>query len=176
MGDAPASSCENMADSKPFEIAIVGGGIVGVTLAAGLVRRNIKVRLYEQQNNFREIGAGIGFTVNTIGCMQQINPVVAESLRDGGAVLNGAFRYLDGYFQPDPSDPNVQKRLYKLDVGDKGWETVRRDLFLLELVKRLPKEIFRMSSRLAHVEQQGKDGKVMMRFEDGTVETADARK
>lgn len=158
----------------PFEIAIVGGGIVGVTLAAGLVRRNIKVKLFEQARNFTESGAGIGFTASTVRCMQQINPDIVTSLREGGAVPNGAFRYLDGYSRLDPNDPDYEKPLFHLDAGEKGWETVRRDLFLLELVKKLPVEIFRLESRLSHVEQEGPDGKVILTFTDGSSYSADA--
>ena len=46
-GKATAS----MATSKPT-IAIVGGGISGVTLAVALLRRNIDVQLYEQAHAF----------------------------------------------------------------------------------------------------------------------------
>jgi salicylate hydroxylase len=33
--------------SKPFNIAIVGGGISGLTLAIGLLRHNIPITIYE---------------------------------------------------------------------------------------------------------------------------------
>lgn len=33
--------------SKPFNIAIVGGGISGLTLAIGLLERNIPITIYE---------------------------------------------------------------------------------------------------------------------------------
>lgn len=163
-----------MADDNPFDIAIVGGGIVGVTLAAGLYHRGIKVKLFEQAQGFREVGAGIGFTANTIRCMQEINPIVTEGLRAAGSAPNDAYTYLDAYYS-DPNDANFQKDLGILNAGPKGWETVRRDLFVMEMVKRLPQDIFQLNSRLAHVEQQGGNGKVVMKFEDGTVEEVDAR-
>jgi salicylate hydroxylase len=114
-----------IAKGEPIEIAIVGGGIVGVVLAAGLVHRNIRVKLYEQARNFSEIGAGIGFTANTVRCMEQINPSVVTALRSGGAVNpsldehdpNAYFRYLDGCTQHDQDDPAYQKPLFKLDAG-----------------------------------------------------------
>jgi len=37
-------------------IAIVGGGISGLVLAIGLVKRNISVQIYEQAKSFGEIG------------------------------------------------------------------------------------------------------------------------
>ncbi len=45
---------------KPFEIAIIGGGITGITLAIALCKRNIRCAIYEQASAFGEIGAGVG--------------------------------------------------------------------------------------------------------------------
>lgn len=38
-----------------FQIAIVGGGICGVTLALGLLARGVDVRIYEKAKSFGEI-------------------------------------------------------------------------------------------------------------------------
>ena len=50
--------------SSKFTIAIVGGGIAGVTLAIALCRLNpkkdIKIDIYEGAHAFTEIGAGVG--------------------------------------------------------------------------------------------------------------------
>lgn len=173
-----------MSGEPAYELAIVGGGIVGVTLAAGLVHRNIKVKLFEQARNFSEIGAGIGFTANTVRCMQQINPAIVEALRGGGAVHastdskdpNAYFRYLDGYLQLDANDTSYQQPLYQLDAGPRGWETVRRDLFLMELVKKLPEDTFQLKTKLEHLEQAGPEGKVILKFVDGSTYSADAGK
>ena len=37
-----------MSDDAPFEVAIVGGGIAGLTLAIGLLHRNIVFKIYER--------------------------------------------------------------------------------------------------------------------------------
>ncbi|KXT00024.1 hypothetical protein AC578_4845 [Pseudocercospora eumusae] len=158
----------------PFEVAIVGGGIVGATLAAGLLHRNIKFTIFEQARQIGEIGVGIGFTANTVRCMQKMNPEIVTCLRDAGAVPNDAFRYLDGYTQLDPSDSTIQEPLYMLDAGPMGWETVRRDLFLMQLVKRLPPDRIQLNKRLVHVERDGAGGKVALSFADGSTYSADA--
>lgn len=173
---------EMIAKEEPIEIAIVGGGIVGVVLATGLVQRNIRVKIYEQARNFGEIGVGIGFTANTVRCMEQINPAVVTALRGGGAVNpsldehdpNSYFRYLDGCTQNGQDDPTYQELLFKLDAGYKGWETVRRDHFLMELVKKLPQEAVQLRTRLDHVEEREIDDKILLKFVDGTTATADA--
>lgn len=45
-------------------IAIIGGGIGGLTAALALVRRGIDVEVYEQANELREIGAGVQVSAN----------------------------------------------------------------------------------------------------------------
>ncbi|KAB8231151.1 hypothetical protein ETB97_008503 [Aspergillus alliaceus] len=164
------------------EIAIVGGGIVGLVLAAGLTRRGVKVQLFEQARNFREIGAGIGFTRNTVGCMEKINPGVVRALRSGGAVNvsldqqdpKSYLRWIDGYGQQQENDPMYQKPLLKLDAGVKGWETVRRDQFLDDLVKVIPEGVVHLQKRLDTIEDNEDADKVVLNFTDGTRAEADA--
>ncbi|KAE8141919.1 hypothetical protein BDV38DRAFT_295728 [Aspergillus pseudotamarii] len=164
------------------EIAIVGGGIVGLVLAAGLTRRGVQVKLYEQARNFREIGAGIGFTKNTVGCMEKINPAVVTALRSGGAVNvsldqqdpKSYLRWIDGYGQQREDDPMYQKPLLKLDAGVKGWETVRRDQFLEDLVKVIPEGVVHLRKRLETIDDNENAEKVYLNFTDGTRAEADA--
>jgi salicylate hydroxylase len=42
--------------NKPFSVAIVGGGIGGLTLALGLLQQRVPVTLYEAASKFGEIG------------------------------------------------------------------------------------------------------------------------
>ena len=59
-------------DDQPVEVAIVGGGIIGLVLALGLIKRNVRVKIYEQARIFREIGAGVAFTANAVRCLGMI--------------------------------------------------------------------------------------------------------
>lgn len=167
---------------EPMELAIVGGGIVGLVLALGLVRQNIKVKVYEQARNFRELGVGIAFTAATVKCMELINPTVVKALRYNAVNLsideknpNSYLRWLDGYNQPRSDDPSYQKRLCDIDAGYKGWEGVRRDHFLEAMYKSLPSGIVQFQKRLDGLEQPD-DGKITLRFVDGTEAQADAGK
>lgn len=46
------------------KIAIIGGGIGGLTAALALIRRGIDVEVYEQAHELRELGAGVQISAN----------------------------------------------------------------------------------------------------------------
>lgn len=187
--DSPYNSSGSESDSstvqkspQQLEVAVIGGGIIGMILAAGLTRQGIKFTLYEQARNFRELGAGIGFTRNTVKCMELINPDIVTALRDAGAVNvsidpvdpNAYFRWVDGYTQHKIDDPSYQKLLCKLDAGPLGWEIVRRDHFLENLNKLIPDHAVRLRHRVVSIEQPDSGGQLTLTFADGTNAHADA--
>ena len=63
---------------KPYNIAIVGGGIAGLTLTIGLLRKSIPVTVYEAAARFGEIGAGVAFDPNAVRAMTLIDPKIKE--------------------------------------------------------------------------------------------------
>ncbi|KAK4171336.1 hypothetical protein QBC36DRAFT_367158 [Triangularia setosa] len=76
---------------RPFQIAIIGGGIAGLSTALFLHHfcppGSIKINIYEQAEQYREIGAGINLGVNAtkllhqIGLGDQINAIAGS--KDG---------------------------------------------------------------------------------------------
>jgi salicylate hydroxylase len=102
-----------MTSSKPFTVAVIGGGIAGVTLAIALLARNIDVNLYERGADFKEIGAGIGLGTNTIKAMTICNPVIKKAF-DKVATSSGVpgketvwFDFLDGVQQEPGLEPKA---------------------------------------------------------------------
>lgn len=168
---------------RPIEIAIVGGGIIGLCLTAGLIKQNVKVKVYEQAKGFREIGAGMAFTANAIRCMGLMNQDIVSALRSGGSVAtsldendpNDYLRWIDGYGKRRKDDPSYQQLLFKIDAGYKGFEGTRRDMFLEALVKVIPEEVVELKKRLDTIEEKA-DGRVQLKFTDGTSAEADAGK
>lgn len=163
---------------QPVEIAIVGGGIIGLVLALGLIKRGVQVKIYEQAGSLREIGAGVAFTANAVQCMGKIHSGIVKCLR-AVATANGDadnpndwLRYVDGYHQYS-DDPREEKLLFKLYAGYRGFEGCHRAHFLSELVKIIPEGTVEFRKRLDTIIQ--KEGEnVELYFADGTTAQADA--
>lgn len=66
-----------MADCSPC-IAIIGGGLAGLTLSIGLTRHGIKHKIYEAASTFAEIGAGIAMGPNAIGALTLIDQRIRD--------------------------------------------------------------------------------------------------
>lgn len=166
----------------PLEVAIIGGGIVGMVLANGLVRQNVQVQVFEQAKSFREIGAGIAFTANAQRCMELIHPAIRGAFRSGGSCAtsndsenpNDCLRWIDGYNQRSNQDPNYEKMLFKIDAGYRGFEGCRRDQFLEALVNITPPGVVQLKKRLSAITEVGEAKKLLMTFVDGTTAEADA--
>ncbi|TGO55111.1 hypothetical protein BCON_0096g00040 [Botryotinia convoluta] len=62
-------------------IAIVGGGIAGITLALGLVNRGISCKIHERGHIFSEIGAGVTFAPNSICAIEACDPSVSTAFK-----------------------------------------------------------------------------------------------
>jgi len=52
------------AHCDPLKIAVIGGGIGGLTAALALMRHGIDVEVYEQSTELKEIGAGVQISAN----------------------------------------------------------------------------------------------------------------
>ena len=60
------------------DVAIVGGGIGGLTLATSLLRQSISVQVFEQDTELREIGAGIAIGGNATRLLQRLGVDLAQ--------------------------------------------------------------------------------------------------
>ena len=66
-----------MTELSPI-IAIIGGGLAGLTLSIGLTRHGIKHKIYEAAAEFSEIGAGIAMGPNAIGALTLIDQRIRD--------------------------------------------------------------------------------------------------
>lgn len=167
------------ATKKDFQIAIIGGGIAGLTLAIALQHRGIDVAIYEQAPKFGEIGAGVSFSPNAVQAMKICHDGIYQSFekvctRNQWPEKEKVwFDFLDAYGE---EGEQLQRSTLKFVVTNSlGQNGVHRATFLDELVKLVPEGIAHFGKRLKSLEQSGDGkGKCRMTFEDGSSAEADA--
>jgi salicylate hydroxylase len=161
-----------MSQPKQFEVAIIGGGIAGLTLAIALHQRAIPVTIYEQAPAFGEIGAGVSFSPNAVQAMDVCDQGITEAYNKvctknmWPSKQKVWFDYLDGHAgSTDKAAFTISNQL--------GQNGVHRARFLDNLVKLLPSELARFGKRLSTITTLA-DGRQEMTFEDGSRAHADA--
>lgn len=163
--------------TKPFDIAIIGGGIAGLTLAISLLKFNVPVTLYESAPKFGEIGAGVGFGPNAARALEGIDPRMTEVFRKL-ATPNQWESKKDKWFTCRVGDERK-----KMPAGKKVGQTVfempytmeserggfHRAHFLDEMVKMVPESMSKFGKKLVNL-STAKDGSgdAVLHFEDGT--------
>jgi salicylate hydroxylase len=162
--------------SDILDIAIVGGGIAGLTLAIALARSGAKIRIYEQARSFREIGTGIGFSPNAERAMHLVDSRIHAGFRKITTQnASNWFPYVDGFGERGEDARLAElKVVFQLDCGERGLEGYTRSEFIDELVKIIPEGIVEFRKRLSSIVEKGHDEKLVLKFEDGTTAEADA--
>ncbi|ROW12027.1 hypothetical protein VPNG_05280 [Cytospora leucostoma] len=170
---------KNEADGQkyPLDIAVIGGGIIGVMVALGLLHRGFHVTVYERAAALPEIGAAFAFTGVARECMVRLNPIVLAALsRVGEANKNPMNRYWDG-FNPktkEQAENEEESLLFRLSARDLDYWGCLRSSLLCQMVDELPTGIVQFSKQLeSYVDVEAND-KVLLRFVDGTTAEADA--
>jgi salicylate hydroxylase len=163
-----------MSTPKP-NYAIIGEGIAGLALGVALHKRNISVTIYEAAAHFGEIGAGVAFTRNAVEAMQICDSGVYEAFSK--VITNNQwpskqkvwFDFLDGMNKTT----GHQEAEFTI-LSEVGMNGVHRAAFLDEMVKLVEGEgIAQFGKRLEEIEE-GSNGKLSMKFKDGTTAVADA--
>ena len=149
-----------------MRVAVIGGGIGGLSAALALLKTGCDVHVYEQAAKFGEIGAGIQIAPNASRLLQRLGLGAAL---DAWGVRPGAVhqrRWDDGRtLQRAPLGPEIE-----VAFGAPYYHFHRGDLAAL-LAAALPPERAHAGHRLAGIEE--KDGRAIARFENGVSAEAD---
>lgn len=167
---------------KPFNVAIIGGGISGLTLAIGLLQHNIPLTIYESAPRFGEIGAGVALGPNAALAMSLISPKIHaafEKCKTANQWPSKAGTWFtirvgdarkgdkDGYVR---EGVKVGDALFDVEFGnDRGRGGVYRAHFLDELVKEIPEGVAQFGKKLVNLSRvDDGSGDVVCHFADGT--------
>ena len=164
-----------MSNNKAISIAIVGGGISGVTLGIALIQRGVNVQIFEQAKKFGEIGAGVAFNPAATRAMKLCSDDVYHAFEQVATRNQWEdkkttwFDWVDGF-----NDEEVGKEEYCFSIKNEfGANAVHRAHFLDKLVHAVPEGVTHFNKHLDTIEEQS-SGELTLRFHDGTSATADA--
>jgi len=147
-------------------IAIVGGGIGGLTLAIALRRRGLDADIYEQTPELREVGAAVALSANATRFYEQfgLGPQLASCAFEVEALV-----YRDGrtgrVVGKHPVSPSYRDRF-----GGPYYGIHRPDLQAI-LSSAVGLERIRLSKRLVGIDDAG--ARASLRFDDGSTAEAD---
>ena len=85
------------------------------------------------------------------------------------------FLWVDGYTSNGTDLEDVRETLiYKMYLGERGFEGCHRADLLDELVKMIPEGKVKFNKNLESVVDRGDGEQLLLKFRDGALETADA--
>lgn len=163
-------------NTPKFHIAIVGGGIAGITLAIALMKHNISCAIYEQGHAFSEIGAGVAFGPNAVSAMKICDKSIHAAFEKVAthnqwlSKKNVYFDFIDGTTK---STAELPATIFSL-TNEQGANSVHRADFMEEMAKLVPGEMAHFRKRLESIAEDPDTGKLRLKFYDGTVAEADA--
>ncbi|RFU30512.1 hypothetical protein B7463_g5830, partial [Scytalidium lignicola] len=166
------SATPHLQSPLDFHVAIIGGGIGGLTTALSLAYHcpGISISIYEQAPVYKEIGAGIGISVNAtrilhrIGVGPAVNAISGE--RDGIHRSNRRFDNGADIVTIEAMDDSDDPAIRQLSV--------HRAEFLDVLLKEVQEKkiaTLHADKRAIRVEETN-DKEVTITFEDTTTSTA----
>lgn len=158
----------------PFQVAIIGGGLCGLSLAIALRKRSIDYKIYEARSSFTELGAGINIGPNTLQAFRLIDPSLGEALQT--IWCRNPPGKEDIWMQVRLGAPSEQYEdahlVTDLLAPPTGNVTVQRNALLQILAERAGYHHAVFDKKLAEY-SHAQDG-VVLKFTDGSEERASA--
>jgi 2-polyprenyl-6-methoxyphenol hydroxylase-like FAD-dependent oxidoreductase len=149
-----------------LQVAVIGGGIGGLSAALAMLQAGCDVHVYEQATQFGEIGAGIQISPNASRLLHRLGLKHAMHASGVRPLAVHQRRWDDGRtLQRAPLGPEVEAAF-----GAPYYHFHRGDLAAL-LAAALPPERAHAGHRLVGIEE--KTARVIARFENGVSAEAD---
>ena len=146
------------------KIAIIGGGIGGLTAAVALARRGLAAEVYEQAPALEEVGAGVGLWPNAMAAFEPIG-LSGKVAQLAATVGRQGIRRPDGTWLMSIPDELMAKR------WGAGVVTVHRAELQQLLAAELDPAVIHLGARCTGFEDSGQA--VIARFADGRQVQAD---
>ncbi|VDB99848.1 unnamed protein product [Peniophora sp. CBMAI 1063] len=162
---------------KDFSLAIVGGGICGLTLAIALAKAGIPSNVFEAAHKYGEIGAGIGVGCNAVRVLEELGLA-----RDVAAKSESSSDSADG------SGHHAAMKSFKFVRGEAPHEIIfdypegptdeglglHRASFLEALAGNIDRSMIteHFKKRCTSIQKMG-SGRTLLVFSDGTTHETD---
>src|SRR3954452_9220442 len=152
-------------DIKDLKIAVVGAGYGGAAAAKGLSLLGADVTVYEQANEIREVGAGIGLRPSTMDRFRR------WGIFDAIAAVSSPSDYFE--ILTATGDPILKEPWPGMDDHDIPTHThlIHRGDFIDALLGVLPAGMVRLGHKLEAVEDRGE--RSLLTFAGGATVEAD---
>lgn len=148
-----------------MKVAIAGGGIAGLALAAGLYRKHkhIDLHIYEAVPSYKDVGAGLALHMNAIKAMTLIGPEVRKAYFDKASDMGEEDHEIstEVILAQGPNQGELVAELGKA----KGRKSISRADLLDGLLELLPEGCISFGKRLKRIQEDGEG--VLLEFEDG---------
>jgi salicylate hydroxylase len=152
--------------ARILRVAIIGGGIGGLTAAIALHRRGIKVTVYEQQPELSEIGAGLNLSPNALKAFRALD-LEAEVAAIG---FESDYQVIRSWHSGRIISKQPRKGDFTTRYGAAHLTLHRADL-LNVLGRALPERVVQLGARCVAVESTPRSARA--RFADGSEIEAD---
>jgi 2-polyprenyl-6-methoxyphenol hydroxylase-like FAD-dependent oxidoreductase len=146
------------------KIAVIGGGIGGLTAAIALARQGLAVEVYEQAPELKEVGAGVGMWPNAMAAFERIG--LADRVTRLGARIDR-----QGLMRPDGSWLLCLPAELMTQRWGSGFVAVHRAELQQLLAAEVGPAAIHLGARCTGFEDDG--SAVIARFADGSEVRAD---
>jgi salicylate hydroxylase len=151
---------------RTLRVAVIGGGIGGLTAARALLRRGFEVAVYEAAPELKEIGAGVALGPNAMKALRSLD--LEDAVR--AVAWESEFQLLRNWRSGRIISRTPRRGFLSARFGATGCSAHRADL-LDVLSAALPSQIVKLGARCVGVETS--ENGASARFTDGTEIEAD---